>query len=201
MCERVSHTSVSQNVSLSSPGAPPLSPPPSDRCHLCIVCVRRDCSRHFPLWLAFTQCNQCCSCLKRPLVQHLSNARFPDASTTLLVAPFRLGDKRQTVWRACVKPLDLPLCLTALALFWTCPSVVYGLTVLVKNCHGRKLEILTYRLSQRIVPVCGGGHLMSSHSTKAVLFPNFYVFWTRMKWLTGESIKMKFGSNYTNRIS
>lgn len=132
MCERVSHTSVSQNVSLSSPGAPPLSPPPSDRCHLCIVCVRRDCSRHFPLWLAFTQCNQCCSCLKRPLVQHLSNARFPDASTTLLVAPFRLGDKRQTVWRACVKPLDLPLCLTALALFWTRPSVVYGLTVLVK---------------------------------------------------------------------
>lgn len=25
-----------------------------------------------------------------------------------------------------------------------------------KNCHGRKLEILIYRLSQRIVPVCGG---------------------------------------------
>lgn len=70
-----------------------------------------------------------------------------------------------------------------------------------KNCHGRKLEILIYRLSQRIVPVCGGGHLMSSQSTKAVLFPNFYVFWTWMKWLTGESVKIKFGSNYTNRIS
>lgn len=98
-----------------------LSPPPSDRCHLCIVCVRHGCSRHVPLWLAFTQCNQCCSCLKRPLVQHLSNADHPDSATTLLLVPFRLGDKRQTVWWACVKALDLLLCLTALALFWMSP--------------------------------------------------------------------------------
>lgn len=103
------------------PGKKHLSPSASDRCHLCIVCVRHDCSRHFPLWLAFTQCNQCCSCLKRPLVQYLSNADHPDASTTLLLGPFRLCDKRQTVWWACVKPLDLLLCLTALALFWMSP--------------------------------------------------------------------------------
>lgn len=119
-CERVSHTSASQNVSLEPPEHHP-SPPQSDRSHLCIVCVRHDCSRHFPLWLAFTQCNQCCSCLKRPLVQYLSNADYPDASTTLLLVPFRLCDKRQTVWWACVKPLDLLLCLTALALFWMPP--------------------------------------------------------------------------------
>lgn len=121
-CERLSYTSdpVSQNASLKSPEHH-LSPPPSDRYHLCIVCVRHDCSRHFPLWLAFTQCNQCCSCLKRPLVQYLSNADHPDASTTLLLVPFRRCDKRQTVWWACVKPLDLLLCLTALALFWMSP--------------------------------------------------------------------------------
>lgn len=111
---------VSQNASLKSPEHH-LSPPPSDLCHLCIVCLRHDCSRHFPLWLAFTQCNQCCSCLKRPLVQYLSNANHPNASTTLLLVPFRRCDKRQTVWWACVKPLDLLLCLTALALFWMSP--------------------------------------------------------------------------------
>lgn len=200
-----------QNVSLNSPGAPPLPPPPSlpppppsDHCHLCIVCVQRDCSRHPPppsslLWLAFTQCNQCCSCLKRPLVRHLSNGRFPRCASATFCSSLHSSPRWQTA--NCLPSMCQATWFTSLfdsgrpfpLFFLSAPFRHLWPHCIGKNCHGRKLEILIYRRGRRIVPVCVRVSWCAPSGQKLAYPPHLSVFWTRMKWLTGELFKIKFG--------